>query len=212
MIVVGIDLSGPSNPEGSAAVAFRGNRTRLRPLRIVEAAGDEEIWELVRALPRERIVVGLDAPLSYNIPSGQRAADGELRRLLTARKMPSGSVMAPTMTRMAYLTLRGVAVARLLEQHRPRPEIVEVHPSAAFVLHGAHVPTVRTFKKRPGARRTLLAWLERQGMAGARKLPASSHDLVAACGAAFAAWQWKCGRSAWIAPARRPFHPYDFAC
>jgi hypothetical protein len=100
MIVVGVDLSGPSNPDANAAVVFRGNQTRIRKLRIVEAAGDEEIWELLRSLP------------------------------------------------------------------------------------GAPVAAVRTFKKRPGARRTLLAWLERQGMAGARSLPASSHDLVAACGAA----------------------------
>ncbi len=121
--------------------------------------------------------------------------------------------MTPTMTRMAYLTLRGVCVARLLEGVRPSPpRIVEVHPGAALVLRDAPVDDVREMKRSPAARERLLAWLEGRGLRGASRGREATDHVVAACAAALAAWDWVSDRSAWLRRARPPLHPYDFAC
>jgi predicted nuclease with RNAse H fold len=121
--------------------------------------------------------------------------------------------MTPTMTRMAYLALRGVVVARGLEATAgARLRIVEVHPHAALVLRGAPSKWVREIKRSPDARRKVQAWLHDQGLRGleACRTP-TSHTLDAAA-AALAAWSWTRASPAWIWPAEPPHHPYDFAC
>jgi len=159
------------------------------------------------------LVVGIDAPLSYHIGGGDRPADSILRRRLVQVGLKPGSVMPPTMTRMAYLTLRGMAVSRMLESvtsHRIR--IVEVHPGAAMALRGAPIQDVLGSRSGRNSRLRLLKWLESQGL---RNLPieetARDHD-VAASAAALAAWQWHCNQWVWVFPAAPPYHPYDFAC
>jgi predicted nuclease with RNAse H fold len=157
------------------------------------------------------VVVGLDAPLSYNPGGGDRPADRELRKLIIERGLPPGSVMAPTLNRMAYLTLRGISVARAMEMSSPGVRIIEVHPGAAVVLRGASVDDARTFKTDPSSRGRLADWLSTQGVTGLPGEPATDHEL-AACACAFAAWQWSLGSPAWVAAACGPLSPYDFAC
>jgi predicted nuclease with RNAse H fold len=213
--IAGLDLSGPSSPERTAAVLFEGDKKSLNLTAFRSSAGDEQILEifLSRGL-NSLLFIGIDAPLSYQPGGGDRAGDRQLRKILTERGLPSGTVMTPTMTRMAYLTLRGISVVRLLEKtiRTDSLAISEAHPGGALLLHGASLDLVLNLKHSLSIRTRLLTWLEEQGLYGARTLPADSDHLVAACGAALAAWKWAAGKPAWIYPADPPFHPYPIIC
>src|SRR5688572_13918280 len=104
--VVGVDLAGPSNVAETARVwllpaggrlVLAGSRTHA-----THAALLRTVEDLAAGGP---VIVGLDAPLSYNPGGGDRPPDQALRERLVALGLPSGTVMSPTMTRMAYLTL-----------------------------------------------------------------------------------------------------------
>lgn len=214
MIVCGIDLSGPTNTRDTAVASFRIHDGQALRIDAALGAGDEALLAHVRGLLAVdgRVVVALDAPLSYNPGGGDRAADRDLRAHLSAAGLRAATVMPPTMTRMVYLTLRGMGVARLLATLAPAPQILEVHPAGALALHGASPVDVLALKRDRAARQRLLAWLEGQGMQGAAEGPADSDHLVAAQAAALAAWRWAEGRPAWVAPAQPPLHPFDYAC
>jgi predicted nuclease with RNAse H fold len=213
VIVLGVDLSGPANVVGTAVVSLREQDNHLRMLNAVVGVGDAGLLDLAgRASAQEEVVIGLDAPLSYNPGGGDRPADSELRALAIRRGLRPGSVMPPTTTRMVYLTLRGLGVARSLSSLGAKARIVEVHPAAALVLRGAKPADVRELTRSATARRDLLSWIEAQGLRGAGALDPSNDHLVAACAAALAAWGWSQGQSAWVSRASPPEHPYDFAC
>ena len=213
MYVIGVDLSGPGNVADTAVAVFEAGARGLKLRATETGVGDLRLFELVGALAaRGPVVAGLDAPLSYQPGGGDRPGDKSLRRAIVAAGMHSGSVMTPTMTRMAYLTLRGVAVSRTLgAMGRRAPRIVEVHPGAAMALRGAPIADVRAFKRDEGARARLLAWLDARGLRGAKALKRSPDHLVAACACALAAWRWSEGDAAWLEPAAPRAHPYDFA-
>ena len=115
MDVIGIDLSGPCNAADTAIAAFRANgRTLVLQERLL-GADDAAIAALIaRTRPEADLVVGLDAPLSYNDGGGDRPADRLLHARAVAAGLPFGTVMPPTLTRIAYLTLRGITVARIV--------------------------------------------------------------------------------------------------
>ncbi len=211
--IVGIDLSGPSNARDTCAVVLRGRKGSAVYAHHLPIAGDPEILDLATELAgKGQVVVGLDAPLSYQPGGGLRLRDRSLRDRIVERGMRHGSVMPPTFNRMAYLTLRGLGVARLLGTLDPeKVRVLEVHPGAAFGLRGAPLASVLAFKKRPEHRASLLDWLSTQGILSLPPTEPSDH-FVAACGAALAAWEWSRGRSAWLAPPEPPFHPFAFAC
>ncbi len=212
-IVLGVDLSGPTNTADTAAAWFEVGQDGLALAGHEIGVGDERLVALARELAARdpALVVGLDAPLSYQPGGGDRAADRALRKRIVAAGMPPGSVMTPTMTRMAYLTLRGVTVARALAAAVPDARIVEAHPGAALVLRGAPVADVRAIKTHPAAVTRLVGWLGAQGLTGLSDELASDHEL-AACACALAAWRWSRGGAVWLAPASGVHHPYDFAC
>ncbi len=214
MKIVGIDLSGPRNFADTCLVSFeeRGEEIHLTDVR--ESADDDQILEAIVALgPKEQIVIGIDAPLSYNPKGGDRLSDSELRRFVHAQGGHVG-VMPPTMIRMVYLTLRGLQVTRLLERLKPQYElgIVEVHPGACMILRGADPDEVRKFKAEPSARGHLLDWLGTKGLKGIHRAENISDHYVAACAAALGAWQWSLGKSVWRFALDLPHHPYDFVC
>ena len=212
MRVVGIDLSGPRNFADTCLVIFeeRGNEIHLKDIR--EGMDDDHILEAIAGLGKEnRITIGIDAPLSYNSTGGDRPSDKELRDLIKA-KGGGTSIMPPTMTRMVYLTLRGVTLARLLESLGCDLAIVEVHPGACMLLRGADASDVKKFKNDPLARGNLLRWLEDQGIQGLSPRETVSDHYVAACAAVLGAWQWSLGKARWLFGASPPHHPYDFAC
>jgi predicted nuclease with RNAse H fold len=122
--------------------------------------------------------------------------------------------MTPTMTRMVYLTLRGVFVAGHLERSKGKHpvHIIETHPAGALVLRGFPAGMALGWKLNEAARRDALLWMREHGVQNLvlEDFP-TSHD-VAACAAAFGAWKWHGGESVWASPAAPPLHPYDFAC
>ncbi|WP_019625375.1 DUF429 domain-containing protein [Thioalkalivibrio sp. ALJT] len=206
--IVGVDLSGPGSAGNTSVAVFAQRGGALRLEELLASADDQAILDRVPAAA----VVGLDAPLSYSPTGGSRASDRTLRRLAVECGLPAGTVMAPSAPRMAYLTLRGVAVSRMLGYERPDARVVEVHPAVAMAMAGAPVDTLKAMKHTSAARRELLAWLERQGLNDVRNLADASDHSVAACAAALAAWQWSRDRSAWRHPAEPAQHPFDFAC
>jgi predicted nuclease with RNAse H fold len=215
MKVLGIDLSGPGNSADTVCALFTERSEGLELIESLHGASDQDIVALAERLKgKEPCVVGLDAPLSYNPGGGDRPADRALRQKIMAQGLAAGSVMPPTLTRMVYLTLRGVTVARLLaEGGGAGLRIAEVHPGAALVLGGAPLASVKAFKNEPAARRQLLGWLSRQGLQqGVCSEADPSDHYVAACACALAAWKWARGDSAWRWSAAPPHHPYDFVC
>lgn len=213
-IVVGMDLSGPRNIRDTVAVVFEAVNGRLAFREWICGAGDRRIYETVcRHAQRLTTVIGIDAPLSYNIGGGDRPADRSLRQVLIRAGMPPGSVMVPTLTRMAYLTLRGMAVSRMFSEFPGKTiRVVEVHPAGAMVLRGAPVGDVIRMKQSSRCRTLLVSWLERQGLEGLAAAGPSTDHHVAACAAVLAAWKWFLGCRAWIHPSDPPYHPYDLAC
>ena len=211
--IAGIDLSGPSNSRGTCVVVLRSHESSAVFAHHLPTAGDAEILDLVAGLSRKGlVVVGLDAPLSYQPGGGLRLRDRSLRDRIVERGMRHGPVMPPTFNRMAFLTLRGLGVARLLGTLDPAEvRVIEVHPGATFCLRGAPLASVLAFKKRQEHRATLLEWLSTQGITSLPLAEPSDH-FVAASGAALAAWEWSRGRSVWLAPPELPFHPFAFAC
>ncbi|WP_019591757.1 DUF429 domain-containing protein [Thioalkalivibrio sp. ALE20] len=206
--IIGVDLSGPGSAGQTSVAVFAERDGALRLRELLAGADDQAILDRVPAAA----VVGLDAPLSYSPTGGSRTSDQSLRRLAVECGLPAGTVMAPSAPRMSYLTLRGVAVSRMLASERPDARVAEVHPTVAMALGGASVESLKAMKHAADARRELLAWLDRQGLNGVLDLADASDHSVAACAAAWAAWQWSRGRSSWIHPAEPPEHPYDFAC
>jgi predicted nuclease with RNAse H fold len=215
-IIAGLDLSGPSSPERTAAILFAGDKKSLKINTFRTTAGDQELLDIFLSQHLDsKLIIGIDAPLSYQPGGGDREGDRQLRIFLTGHGLPSGTVMTPTMTRMAYLTLRGISVVRLLEKNirgKDSLAISEVHPGGALLLNGAPLDFVLNFKHSLVIRTQLLAWLEDRGLKGSGSLPPDSDHLVAACGAALAAWKWAAGNPAWIHPAAPPFHPYPIIC
>ncbi|MEL7061242.1 MAG: DUF429 domain-containing protein [Acidobacteriota bacterium] len=209
--VLGVDLAGPANPQETAMAIARSGGGRLAIETLRGDVADATLLDIVRELTSAAtapLVLGLDAPLSYQMGGGDRPGDRRLRAMVSAAGLRSGTVMAPTMTRMAYLTLRGVAISRMLAP-LPKVRLVEVHPAAALVLRGAPVADVRELKRDAAARQRLAAWLAEAGVDGAEQ--ASNDHELAACAAALAAARWHEGRAVWLEPARPPHHPFDYA-
>lgn len=211
--ILGIDLSGPRNVADTCVVAFEPNGEHLRYVQAIQGADDEAIYNLVSSLGKQsRVVAGIDAPLSYNPGGGDRASDTSLRRAV--KEKGRVGIMPPTLIRMVYLTLRGIALTRTLEALKPQIDIalVEVHPGACMLLRGAPAAAVADFKREASARLRLLEWMEIMGLSSLPWADETSDHFVAACSAALAAWKWSTGNAAWCHPAQLPEHPYDFAC
>lgn len=214
MKIVGIDLSGPRNFADTCLVSFEERRKEIHLIDVREGADDNQILKAISSLGHdERIVIGIDAPLSYNPIGGDRPSDSELRQLIHARGGGAG-IMPPTMIRMVYLTLRGLQLTRLLESLKPQYDlgIVETHPGACMILRGADANDVRKFKADASARGRLLDWLEAKGLKGISYSETAGDHYLAACAAALGAWQWSLGKSVWCFASDPPHHPYDFAC
>ncbi|MCE9645828.1 MAG: DUF429 domain-containing protein [Chloroflexi bacterium] len=214
MKVVGIDLSGSKNSADTCLASFEEQGGNIHLQNILEGADDGQILEALLSLGKEGpILIGVDAPLSYNGTGGDRPSDRDLRRALRAKGVRAG-IMPLIMIRMVYLTLRRITITRLLESFKPQYQfdIIEVHPGACMLLHGADAQEVKALKQELPARHQLLRWLEFKGMKGISGHAPLRDHYVAACAAAYGAWQWKLGNSIWKFSASPPHHPYDFAC
>jgi predicted nuclease with RNAse H fold len=214
MKVVGIDLSGPRNVADTFVTIFEEDGTHLNFVESIEEADDQKIFTVISNFEKsEAVVIGIDAPLSYNPGGGERESDRELRRLVLEKGRGIG-IMPPTMIRMVYLTLRGVALTRMLETLKLNLDlqIMEVHPGACMLLRGANAKDVAGFKGDMQARLNLLDWLETKGLLGLPKQNEPADHFAASCASALGAWQWALGKPVWVHAAEPPNHPYDFAC
>ena len=109
MHIVGIDLSGPANPQGTAVLHFRCRGSELSYVGHITGADDARVFQFVGSLAAAQpVTVGIDAPLSYRSGGGDRPADSQLRTLAIQAGLPPGTVMPPTAPRMVDLTLRGL--------------------------------------------------------------------------------------------------------
>lgn len=216
MIVIGVDLSGPTNHRDTVMVWGRGSKSgTLRYVDKLISPSDELILSTIGSLEgTEPIVIGLDAPLSYHDGGGFRDSDRSLQRTIIQLGMRPGSVMVPTLTRMCYLTLRGIGLSRAITHlpNAPRCRIVETHPGAVYGLHGAPLDAVLSYRDSPESRRRLLSWLAGQKVEGLPESLTDTSHATAACGALFGAWHWASQTSRWSHPRSLPQHPFDFAC
>lgn len=214
MKILGLDLSGPRNTADTYLAIFNEQGAELHFISAINGADDQQIFRAVSGSERnEPIIIGMDAPLSYNPGGGDRPSDTDLRRAVRDKGGGIG-VMPPTMIRMVYLTLRGILLTRMLETLKPELDvrIVEVHPGASMLLRGAPAKVVAAIKRDESARFQLLEWLGEKGLMGIPRTEYVPDHFVAACAAALGAWQWSLGKPAWLYSAKPPEHPYDFAC
>ena len=80
MKIIGIDLSGPRNVADTVLTAFDEQGDQLHFVETIHGADDSRILHTVSNFPKtETIVIGIDAPLSYNATGGDRPSDSELR-------------------------------------------------------------------------------------------------------------------------------------
>ncbi len=219
MIVVGLDLAGPSNHKDTVLTVFQKNKNQLAFQKMIPNISDEEILNEIIDLSRlDELVIGIDAPLSYQDGGGDRTSDKELRKYIVSLGMKSGSIMPPTFNRMIYLTLRGIKLTREIGAlHTTFPvSIVEVHPGAAMGsrVSEKELEYVLTYKQNLTARIYLKNWFEQQKVL---KLPngvENESHTIDSCAAALAAWHWadETLEPKWINSAQPPLHPFDYCC
>ncbi|RSD29569.1 DUF429 domain-containing protein [Mesobacillus subterraneus] len=219
MRVIGIDLSGPRNHKDTVLTVFKQKGEHLQFVKWVNNLSDQDILkEVFEQSQLDEVVIGIDAPLSYEDGGGDRKSDRELRQFIVSLGMKSGSIMPPTLNRMVYLTLRGIKLSREIEKlNATNPiSLVEVHPGAVIGsrLSKQDIGYVLAYKQEQSARIYIHNWLAEQGLT---QIPigieAESHSIDA-CSAALGAWHWKSlsHNPKWIFPACPPLHPYDYCC
>lgn len=219
MRVIGIDLSGPSNHKDTVLAIFELHNGNLRFVKSMSNVSDETILKVVAEQSQDNeVVIGIDAPLSYEDGGGDRESDRRLRKFIVQIGMKSGSIMPPTLNRMVYLTLRGIKLSReITTQVSLHPiSIVEVHPGAVIGsrLSGSEIGHVLTYKQDLEMRKILLNWLEQQQLIGIPEELANESHSIDACAAALGAWHWRDNSFTpkWLFPAKLPLHPYDYCC
>jgi len=212
--IIGLDLSGPSNTENTGWVHLQldgEGRSRLENVRL--GLDDGDILDRTADLHdrSDDLFVALDAPLSYNQGGGHRPSDRALRDELASRGHSINSVMPPTMTRMAYLSLRGISLARSLER-TVEAAIVEAHPTSAMLFRDLPESAAADIADSADARRTVATRLTG---CDAHDLPATllqSDHTVAALAAATAGADFARGTPRWHFEADPPHHPYALVC
>lgn len=77
--VIGIDLSGPSNHKGTVLTVFEKKENNLKFIKLKSNIGDHGILkEISEQGQLDKVVIGIDAPLSYEDGGGDRQGDREL--------------------------------------------------------------------------------------------------------------------------------------
>jgi predicted nuclease with RNAse H fold len=219
MRIIGIDLSGPSNPIDTVLSVFEKQDGELKFIKLLNGASDSEILKEIslQSIIAET-VIGIDAPLSYQDGGGDRPGDKQLRKYIVSLGMKSGSIMSPTFNRMVYLTLRGIRLSREVGNLKsPYPiSIVEVHPGAVI---GSRIPQsdlehVLNYKQNLESREFIKKWLAEQNLTGLPDCVQEQSHSIDSCAAALGAWHWKDERfqPKWLLPADPPLHPYDYCC
>ncbi|AJD92777.1 hypothetical protein JMA_34600 [Jeotgalibacillus malaysiensis] len=214
MIIIGIDLSGPSNHQDTVASAFYMEEF-LTLKKTVAGASDHDILNLVQeCLTEGEVIIGIDAPLSYQDGGGDRPHDKALRHIMKVGGLNGSSIMTPTMTRMVYITLRGIQLTRMLSELSEAITILEVHPGAAIGLRMKDPAPALSYKKDSSMRAEIFFWLQRQGMNGLTEKNAATTHSIDSCGAALAAWHYTASdkQPVWSYEQTSAAHPYVMCC
>ncbi|MBE4906477.1 DUF429 domain-containing protein [Bacillus luteolus] len=219
MRVIGIDLSGPSNHKDTVLTVFEQKQNELQFVKWMSNISDQEILtEIYEQSQLDEVVIGIDAPLSYEDGGGDRKGDRELRKFIVSLGMKPGSIMPPTLNRMVYLTLRGIKLSREIENLNVKYpiSIVEVHPGAVIGsrLSKQDIEVALTYKQVRSARSFIRTWFTEQKLTQIPiEIEEESHSIDA-CAAALGAWHWKDPKykPKWIFKAQPPLHPYDYCC
>ena len=156
-LYVGIDLAGPANfADTCVAIEWQGK------VNIHCGCSDMDIVQILAPyLGKAAVFIALDAPLTYQEGGGYRDVDRALRQHLNQNGFPKIGVMAPTMTKMVYLTVRGLRLKELLGA-LPQTSLFETHPGASLLFSGADYDTVCTIKSDPQALATITRFLKQQ--------------------------------------------------
>ncbi len=169
--IIGIDLAGPGRPEETALALLTEGKVTVE-----SGLADRAIVNTVQATGRTQVYI--DAPLGYAERGGYRASDSALRKHLNDKGFMRIGIMAPTMSRMIYLTARGIRLSRWLAS-LPGVAVFETHPGAFLALDGYNYETVLAVKKDASARASILEEMrKRSGLAMPDKV-ASDHELMA---------------------------------
>lgn len=218
MIVIGIDLSGPANHKDTAMAVFQAKEDVLVLEDMMAYVDDKKILSTILSYASQEIIIGIDAPLSYQDGGGDRPQDKSLRNFIKEYGLSGSSIMPPTLTKMVYLTLRGVSLTRRIMNMAEAEKIrmVEVHPGAAIGtrIGPAHIFHALHYKKEIQSRYYILDWFQSNGL---KNLPAditeTSHQIDA-CGAALAAWYWgdPTKKPSWHWEHVTPEHPFEMCC
>ncbi|MEH7414899.1 DUF429 domain-containing protein [Neobacillus drentensis] len=219
MRIIGIDLSGPSNHKDTVLAIFEKQDRHLKFVKWISNVSDQQILKVITEQSRlDEVVVGIDAPLSYEDGGGDRQGDRELRKFIVGLGMKPGSIMPPTLNKMVYLTLRGIKLTREIEDiHAQYPiSIVEVHPGAVIGsrLSKCDLGYVLSYKQDLPARMYIWNWISKQNLIELPVLFEEPSHWLDACAAALGAWHWKdpLFKPSWLYPANPPLHPYDYCC
>ena len=213
-VALGPDLSGPANHEDTAVVIGRiRDKGGLQYVDSVLGVSDADILEILatHAGGRTADVMGVDAPLSYEPGGGLREADLQLRSLLQREGFEPKHVMPPTLTQMAYLTLRGVSLSRCISD-QAELRLAETHPYSALALRGADPDVLAEHKTSQTAREKLRTVLVDWGFKELPSEVADNDDLLAACAAAVAVADWHGDAPRFFHEARPPAHPFPLVC
>ncbi|APH06423.1 DUF429 domain-containing protein [Bacillus weihaiensis] len=218
MKIIGIDLAGPANHKDTVMTIFEKHQDQLVFESYCENASDSVILSTIRELAStHRVIVGMDAPLSYQDGGGDRPQDKEMRNLIKSYGMLGSSIMPPTLTRMVYLTLRGIALTRSLRISEDFPiEIVEVHPGAAIGtrIDPAYLKDVLMYKRERTSREVMFHALVEMGLVHLPMELVESSHRIDSCAAALAAWHWvdENKQPVWCWNKTCDRHPYECCC
>ena len=217
--VIGIDLSGPANHKDTVMSVFNTDGDLLIFENVIEHASDEKILTIIQAIAaNEDLVIGIDAPLSYQDGGGDRPQDKSIRQFIKKHGLSGSSIMPPTLTKMVYLTLRGIGLTRriMLLNHSQNIRMVEVHPGAAIGtrIGPDQIEHVLLYKKELGSRKVIFEWFKSIGLMGIPYEVVQTSHAIDSCAAALAAWHWgaETKQPTWQWKARTTEHPFEFCC
>ncbi|MGJ7923075.1 DUF429 domain-containing protein [Neobacillus sp. LXY-4] len=219
MKIIGIDLSGPANHKDTALTVFQYKNEGLYFEDMITDASDEMmISAIASAVSTDDVVIGIDAPLSYQDGGGDRPQDKSIRQFIKKCGMSGSSIMPPTLTKMVYLTLRGMGLTRRIMAMNLNNDIriVEVHPGAAI---GTRIGTdglkhALSYKKELESSKAVLNWLETIGLKGLPNEIYESTHQIDSCAAALAAWYWAdpTKQPTWQWETTSAEHPFELSC
>ena len=214
-IFFGIDLSGPVNIIDTVISWFKYDRSKEK-LNLIDykiGADDYFIFNIIKDLSiNNDLFLAIDAPLSYNMNGGDRESDKSLREFLKKKNIKTSSVMTPTMTRMSYLTLRGISITRILETLKKKPKVIEVHPFVSLLINGANKEDIKNVKKNEKAKQNILNFLKKRKISKLPVIVSKNDHFISSVIAAQIAFFYSRNQYQWRTKRKFPFHPYDFVC